>query len=311
MADRLSARLLVFALVLAAGGCSGLGQIQAPVAKFAEGAHSVATSEVSFLRAVETADCTGQFYAGAFDYAMGRTQSFDLSGACTPRILDEKEIQIRQALTEAVTLYADKLQALATNDDDKTLDANSQDLATKLNKLASTGGIPVSSVGAGVEAAVIAITEMALDQRRFSDVRKAAQAMQPSLVTVVTALESENTSFAVGIASAMDGVEAKLRPIVAGVDKKQTAARFFALVEARRIMRGVNPFGTPPLSRPTAAGDSIDPRNVAAALNAALDAVLNANKAIASAGTGGIVAAVSDLIARAQAAQATQAALLD
>jgi hypothetical protein len=37
--------------------------------------------------------------------------------------------------------------------------------------------------------------------------------------------------------------------------------------------------------------------------------VLNANNAIANAGSGGIVAAVNDLIARAQAAQTINAAL--
>jgi hypothetical protein len=52
-----------------------------------------------------------------------------------------------------------------------------------------------------------------------------------------------------------------------------------------------------------------DPANVAQQLNATLDGVVNANRAIAADGTGGIIAAVNDLIARAKKAQTIQSAL--
>jgi hypothetical protein len=88
-------------------------------------------------------------------------------------------------------------------------------------------------------------------------------------------------------------------------------ARFFYLVQAHAIMQGVNPLGSAPIAESAGA---IEPSRIAekeaALLNAALDAVVRANQAIQNATTGGTVAAVNDLIARAQAAQAMQAALL-
>jgi hypothetical protein len=44
------------------GRCGGLKQIQDTIARFDQGAHSVSTAEMNFFRAVQTADCTNQFY---------------------------------------------------------------------------------------------------------------------------------------------------------------------------------------------------------------------------------------------------------
>jgi adenine/guanine phosphoribosyltransferase-like PRPP-binding protein len=53
----------------------------------------------------------------------------------------------------------------------------------------------------------------------------------------------------------------------------------------------------------------MDPGNVAKQLNAALDAMVTANDALANAGTGSVVAAVSDLVARGQSVNAMVTAL--
>ena len=77
---------------------------------------------------------------------------------------------------------------------------------------------------------------------------------------------------------------------------------------AHRIVENTNPAGTP-TAVPGAPAPVADPLSAAQQLNAALDGLVRANDAIASAGTGGITAAITDLVARAQAAQAMQAAL--
>ena len=52
-----------------------------------------------------------------------------------------------------------------------------------------------------------------------------------------------------------------------------------------------------------------DPLNAAKQVNAALEAVVNANDALANAGTGGAVAAVNDLVVRARHAKDILSAL--
>ena len=301
--------------VLIAGGLAGCGsvqvqgltQLQDSITKFGEGAHLASTAQGDFFRAVQSADCTHQFYARAYAWATGTANTLDISGQCTPTILNDQQIQIRQSMMDAITLYADKMAALATNDDDKTLDANSRQLATNLNGLVKQGGFASLPVAAGVEAGIIAIAELALDQRRFTDLKSAAGSMESSVRAVVAALKQENTAFAIGIASKIDGTELNLREVLAATRKSREQMSFFDVVEARRIMQSVNPF-SPGL---VAGGVDLksDPANVAQQLNATLDGVVNANRAIAADGTGGIIAAVNDLIARAKKAQTIQSAL--
>ena len=293
-------------------GCAGLTQIEDTITKFDQGAHSLSTAEMNFFRAVQTADCTSEFYFQAFEWANGTKDNFDISGNCTPTILSDDQIKTRQALMDAITLYADKMEALASHDDNKTLDNNSQQLASSINNMAKndpklSSAFPVAT---GVEAAIIGISDMVLDQKKFTEIKGAAKDMEPDLETVVMTLQKENITFSLGIASKIDNIEGILRPIVAETHKQRGKMSFFDVVESRRILQSANPFGTTPLSQSTGAADPAkDPQNAALQLNKTLDALLNANKAIASAGTGGIIAAVNDLIARAQAAQAMQAAL--
>jgi hypothetical protein len=299
--------------MLALSACSSsLTQTQDATSKFSNAAHTISTSEIAFFRAVQTADCNNQFYNQALKWATGSAANFDITGACTPTVLTDAQIQNRQILMTTITLYADQIAALASSDNDKSLDRDSRDLARKINAVAKRGWLKNISTAGEVEGAVIAIAQMVLDPRIYSDIRAAAQAMDPWLRKLVVALQNENSTIAANpITSKLGGVESTMRTVTAMAPRADPTARFFYLVQARAIMQGVNPMGSAPVAESAGA---IEPTRVAdkeaALLNAALDAVVRANQAIQNATTGGTVAAVNDLIARAQAAQAMQAALI-
>ncbi|MBV8157053.1 MAG: hypothetical protein JO278_05320 [Dyella sp.] len=304
---RLSQAALAAAVLSA---CSGITQIQDSIGQFDQATHSASTAQMNFLYAVQAADCTAQFYQGSYDWATGTAKNFDLTGTCQPTVLEDKEIQKRQALMDAIDLYADKMAAIAGSDDDKTLSANAQKVASQLNGLAKQHGLPGGAIAADVEAAVIAISQMALDQRRYRDLKTAATDMAPHLSKVVDTLKKENTAFAAALASKVEGIEPKLRSIIASTHDSRGQMSFFDVVAARQILQGVSPLGSAPLTATSAnVASGMNPASVAAQLNGTLDAVVSANDAIAHAGTGGIVAAVNDLVARAKSAQAVQAAL--
>lgn len=305
-------RSVVCALVgVSLAGCAGLTQMEDTITKFDQGAHSLSAAEMNFFRAVQTVDCTSSFYLQAIGWVNGIEHNFDISGTCTPTILTDDQVKTRQALMDTITLYADRMETMASRDDDKTLDTNSQKLAGNINDMAKqhefSSAFPVAT---DVEAAIISIAEMVLDQKKFTVIKTAAKETEPHLEKVIKALQEENKTFAQGIASKIDNIEGGLRSIVANTHEQRSKMSFFDVVQARLILQSANPFGTTPLSQTTGAADpSKDPQNAALQLNKALDAILNANKAIASAGTGGIIAAVNDLVSRAQAAQAIQTAL--
>jgi hypothetical protein len=321
-------------------GCSGLTQLQDTISKYDQGVHSVSTGQMAFFRQVQMADCNNQFYSNAYAFAINKSDVLDLSGTCNPTILDANQIKSRQALMDSLTLYVDKIQTLATNDTDKALDANSRSLAEAINGLAKSRGLASLSHAEDIEAALIAISEMALDQRRFGDIRNAAQSMMPFVKQVVEALKTENSTFAIGMASKMDQLEPQLhlalveaRDTAVDACRDQCAAQkprqstgdvgkcvqkcqyagarsLLDVIAAREVMRAINPLGASPVSVAQGNEDpKLDPRNVAKQLNGALDSVVNANDALASAGTGGIAATVNDLVARAQNANNILAAI--
>jgi len=299
-------------LILTTGfltSCSGLSQIQTPINQFDQGAHSVATNEMTFLKAVETADCNSQFYASAHDWAVGKGANFDITGTCNPTILTDQQIQIRQQLMDALTLYADKMLALSSSDENKTLDSNSQQLATNLNAFAKQQGFSNLSAATDIEAAVIGIAEMALDQKRFADIQTAAKSMASSLKLIIDTLKTENTNFALGVSSKLDQTEINFRDILMNTHKQRGAMSFFDVVEARQVMQSINPLGSSPLATPPSSQTAYDPSHVADQLNSSLDAIVKANQAIADGSTSGIIAAVNDLVTRAKAAQTDQSTL--
>ena len=297
---------------VALSGCSGLTQMQDTVSKFDEATHAVASDQMTFLRQVQVADCANQFYTAALGFATKQTDSLSLAGRCDPTILTNEQILVRQRLVDTLTIYADKIQALATSDTNKTLDRNAQSLAGKLNALAKSRGLSgAAPVAEGVETAIVAISEMALDQRRFTDVRQAARAMQPHVTKLVGALQGENVLFAEGMASKTEQLEIQLHLALARARDDQGPRSFLDVVAARDIFRSANVLGGSPGAASGTAGHDADadPLNAAKQVNAALDAVVNANDALANAGTGGAVAAVNDLVVRARHAKDILSAL--
>jgi hypothetical protein len=279
-------------------GCAGLSGIQAPLQQFDQSTHSLATSEGAFIQAVRTADCNNQFYQSAFTYSRGQGKLPPLDGACSPTILSDPEIQLRMDSLDALTAYADKLQALAAGTN-TALDASAQTIAADLNKKFPTP----SGVGAVVETAIIELTNIVLDQVRFTDVKAAAKAASPAIKTIAGDLKVENTGFSGGIGlklatteSAFDAALNQQRP---GPDK------FFDVITARGLVMAADPFGS------TLGGPSGQASADAAAqkLNAALDALVKANDALANADNGGILATIKDLVARVKDAQTIHAAL--
>lgn len=294
-------------LALLISGCSGLTQIQDTISRFDQGTHSVATGEMAYFRAVQTADCENQFYRQAYNFSQHLGDTVNLSGTCTPTILDDNQITVRQALVDSITSYVDKIQALATSDDNKQLDANSEDLANKTNALAKQhpfsglSFVTNDQIAQDVEAAIIGLTEMALDQRRFSDIREAAKAMDPKLTIIVKALENENTNFAQGIASKVSAIQPELRNAILDARRQRKATSILDVIAARDIVRSVDPFGAEPVAQTTgSASANQDPGYIASQLNKGLESMLAANSALANAGVGGVSAAVNDLIARGQ-----------
>jgi hypothetical protein len=303
--------LVLFAIGISLAGCAGLTQMEDTITKFDQGAHTLSTAQMNYFQAVQVVDCTSAFYIQAIGWARGTESNFDISGTCNPTILTDDQIKTRQALMDSITLYADRMTAMASRDKNKTLDANSQKLAVNINGMAKqhqfSAALPVA---ADVEAAIIGISEMVLDEKKFTIIKTAAADMQPHIEKVIKALQAENQTFAQGIASKIDNIELGLRSIVASAHEQRGEMSFFDVVQAREILRSANPFGVTPLSQTSGAADPRkDPQNAALQLNNALDAILNANMAIANAGTGGAIAAVNDLVSRAQAAQAIQTAL--
>ena len=303
----LSARIWVVTLCLMTSACAGLTQMQDSLTEFGAGATSVSTTEMTFFNNVQALDCSVQFYRYSADWAMGAAAGYDLTGTCAPQVITSPQLAIRQHILDAITIYAGKMQALASTAGDKTLDTNGLNLANQLNTLASKpGGITKAdaSIAADVEGALIQLTNMALDQTRYKDAKTAASTMQQYLEAVVRELQSENNAFAASIDSKRGQLELTLRNIVNSVPANDKALRFATVVGSRNILRSANPFGQETLSSVSGI-----PTPDASKLNSALDGIVNANKAIGATNEGGIAAAVTDLISRAQAAQADEAAI--
>jgi len=70
---------------------------------------------------------------------------------------------------DAITLYADQIQALASADDAKNLTTNEQSFASNLNDFAKKQGFTNLGIASDVEAAVMGITGMILDSKKETD----------------------------------------------------------------------------------------------------------------------------------------------
>ncbi len=309
-------------------GCAGLSEMQAPVSKFDDAAHSASTAETSFLNAEQTSECEDQFYTAAFGYSGSATSpialshprkraapapvvasNFDLTGSCKPVDIQPQQLAVRTSLMAALVLYADKMQSLATTNNNKSLDSAATTTAQKLDALGKAGGIVLTggdaTVEHAVEAAFVSIAEMALDQQKYDDIKKAASAMQKPLETIVGALKSENISLATSLAGHLGHVEILLRTgIVLGHNRGQLPDQiFFEIVQARNIIIAENPIAKESLAAATNGADT-SASGIAKPINDTLDAVVSGNNAIVNVAPGGLSAAATDLYSRANTANA-------
>jgi hypothetical protein len=329
-------------------GCAGLTQIKDPVSKFDQATHTVSSAEMAFLRAGQTLDCNYQFYELAFEFAADTApkpaKSFVTSAQCTPNVLTDGDLLIRQKLLDAITLYADQLQAIAAGGADKTLASEGQTAATDFNNLMKNQDVlkaaKTTSLPADVEAAVVALFGMALTAKEFKEVKEAAAGTSGNLCEVVRTLEYENSILASNMSAKVATIGLELDTSIAMMKETGTLAlvegpsdpRFagkppgspsahlartndygvlFSAVEARQILQSLGSLGGTATATPAAAPSCPSPltksqtagSGTVQQLNAALEALLAANTAIANASsTGSLAAATSDFAARAQAA---------
>jgi hypothetical protein len=302
--NRLCSFLEIVLISMALSACTPFSQIQNSVSRFDQATHTAANAETAFIDAVLTVDCEAQFYEEAFNYAAKKQNNFNLRGYCTPKILTIEQSETRKSLMNAIVLYADKMQALATSDDNKQLDTNSQTLAQNLNKLATTGGIKLKdpALVQGVETAFVTIAKMALDRIKYKNIQEAAQKMQPQLIIVVEALKKENWAFgqAMGTQTGkIGGIEIQLKALIteSNKEKSDVTETFFNIVNGRNILLNLNQVPKQSFGLPGTV-----PKDPAKALNDALDGIINCNGAIAETKSGGIYAAANDLEQRATAA---------
>jgi hypothetical protein len=302
--------LFVIALIsIMLSACAGITQPQDSISRFDQSIHEASTAEVAFLNAVLTTDCEEQFYNSAYKFSISTDPktNFDLLGYCVPRVITLDQIDIRDTLMKAIVLYADKMQALTSNDQDKQLDTNSQTVAQNLNKLASNGGFKLKdpAIVQGVEAAVIAIANMALDETKYKDLRTAAEKMHPNLVVIVNALKNENFGFGQAITVSLGHIEIMLRTEISlshQTGKSAASDTFFNIIKSRSILMRADLVTKQSITSP-ANSTELKPIDAAKPLNDALDAIVSGNQAIANARTGGVYAAANDLYKRAAAAK--------
>ncbi|WP_157378439.1 hypothetical protein [Burkholderia ubonensis] len=99
----------------------------------------------------------------------------------------------------------------------------------------------------------------------------------------------------------MSAIQPELRNAILDARRQRKATSILDVIAARDIVRSVDPFGAEPVAQTTgSASANQDPGYIASQLNKGLESMLAANSALANAGTGGVSAAVNDLIARGQ-----------
>lgn len=309
---------LFLTAVAALSGCSGLTQMQDSLTKFDDGAHAVALAQMRFVDGAHRLGCEQQFYQRARDFASSANAPLDLRARCTAagNIISSAQMRTRQQLFDAITLYADQLQALGAPDDDKALSGHLQSAAADLNQLATDRGLVAAdaTLPGNVETAVAALTRLVIDHRRQADIKAAAQSQQANLALIVATLKQENLLLASGIDSAIGMMRASLTDELLANRERQGDTVFVDVLLARAHLQAMQAYGQSGID--DSIDDSVDITSPAllrdaqvARLNLALDGLVAANDALAGADSGGVRAAASDLVARARAAQAFKAAV--
>jgi len=318
MSSRQTLLSIVFFMgAVALCGCSGLTQMQDSLTKFDDGAHAVAIAQMRFFDNVHRIGCEQQFYQRARDFASSAGAPLELGARCTAagNPISSARLRTRQQLFDAITLYADQLQALGAPGDQALTD-HLQSAATDLNQLATDRGLitATDTLPGNVETAVAALTRVVIDHRRYTDIKAAAQSQQANLALVVATLKRENVTSAIAIDSAIGTMRgAMTEALLAGREREREAVAV-DVVLARAHLQAMQAYGQSGIDE--SVDDSVDAASPALAgagqvarLNLALDGLVSANDALARADSGGVRAAVADLVARARAAQAFKTAL--
>jgi hypothetical protein len=276
------------ATAFALSGCTaGLTQMQDTVAKFDQGAHSASIAQMNLLNQVQKAECNRDFYTQAFNLAQGKKGVLDLTAPCTNVELTNTQVEIRQKLMDAITLYADSIQSLANGTGNTNLSTNSKTVASNIQSLATQQGFTTitSTDTAALNAALVSITGMILDHHKYTEIKAAAAANQKELATIVAELKNENTNDSIGLDSKKRSFVNEMKTAVLASRDKLGEASFFNIIYARNNIDLIFP-----------------PAENAAQLNKTLDSLVAANQALANAGEGGAIPEVSDLVSRAQQA---------
>jgi hypothetical protein len=285
--------LLSFGLLSA---CSGLTQMQDTLTKFDQGAHQVNTAEISLFRQLQTAECNRLFYNQAFDFTTAASNIIDIKQVCTSndyKDMTDERLNIRKKLMDTITLYADALQSLANGTDNKNLNDNSVKLVKDVQSIANNNKfIPSTVLGTNVQqdatilnTALVTITNMILDHKKYADIKEAASEMNAPLAVVVNELKNENMADTAKLTSEATLLAAQYVTALKKAREINGVASFIDVVNARNTYQSIV-VSTPNLTQ----------------LNAALDALLVANQALSRTTNGGAIPEISDLISRGQQA---------
>ena len=316
------------AAALTLSGCAPLSQLHDPIWEFDQAVHSITTSQMAYYNGAHTVECERQFYANAFDTVL-KAKNIDLREKCVVDdrfYLTSRQIEARRKLFEAITLYVDKLQAVASGEDAQNLDSSLQAQATGINGVASSAGLSKNdvSIASYVETAVAELTKMALEQKKIKGIKEAAKSQKDNLATVVEALKKENLMIAYGVNGDIGEIRSKLAGIASAIRDQQGPAVFTYLVSARGYLRSINlsssamtilPDDTITDSRqPSPDKPSPDGNQFSAVLqlNKALDGIVAANNALAEEpekNKTNLVSAVNNLVALSKDAAAFQKAI--
>lgn len=279
--------------------CAGLTQMQDAATRFDQGVHTAAAAELSLFHSVQAAQCNRDFYRSGFEFATAErdggtgafpTEQSDLelrTGHCAHTELTDGELALRQRLLDAVTLYADSIQSLTNGSADKRLSDESLALAGHIKELGEQAQFSArgSATASALNAAVVTIAALIMDHTAYRHVRDAATKAQPDLAVVVAELEAENAADAMGLQSKADSLANEMRSAVSAARDQFGPASFLHVIYARLTLQSL----------------VISPPDVAQ-MNAALDAIVTSNAALARASNGGAIPAIADLITRAQQA---------